>query len=121
MSYYIAVLKKYATFTGRARRSEYWYFALFNIIFSIVAIVLDNVLGVAFEEIGYGFIYLAYLLGVILPSLSVLVRRLHDTGKSGFWFFISFIPLVGGIILLVFLVKDSDAEENAYGPNPKVA
>ncbi len=119
MNWYLTVLKKYAEFSGRARRTEYWMFVLFNIIFSIVAIILDNVLGTAIESVGYGLFYILYLLAVLLPSLAVTVRRLHDIGKSGGWIFIALIPLIGSIWLLVLLATDSQPGENQYGPNPK--
>ena len=119
MNWYLTVLKKYAEFSGRARRKEYWMFVLFNIIFFIVAIILDNILGTAIENVGYGLFYFLYGLAVIIPSLAVTVRRLHDTGKSGWWIFISLIPLIGGIWLLILLVTDSQPGENPYGPSPK--
>ena len=118
MNWYLAVLKKYAVFSGRARRKEYWMFVLFNIIFSIVAVILDNVFGTAMEEVGYGVIYILYCLAVLIPSLAVTVRRLHDTGRSGWWIFITFIPFIGAIWLLVLLVMDSQAGKNKYGPKP---
>jgi len=121
MSWYIDVLKKYVTFSGRARRKEYWMFVLFNLIFAIVAMVLDNVLGLANEQTGYGIIYTLYTLGVLLPSLAVGVRRLHDIGKSGWWLFISLIPLIGAIWLLVLMATDSQPGDNQYGPNPKTS
>ena len=119
MKWYLKVIKNYAGFSGRARRQEYWMFVLFNIIFAIGAMILDNVLGLAFNGIGYGIIYLLYVLFTLLPSLAVLVRRLHDTGKSGWWFLISFVPLIGSIWLLVLLVKEGVAGSNEYGPDPK--
>lgn len=121
MKYYIQALKNYAVFNGRARRSEYWFFALFNVIALVLAAILDNLLGTAIEGVGYGAFYIIYSLAVILPSLGLLIRRLHDTGRSGFWIFIGLIPLVGGIVLLVFLVQDSQPDENEYGQNPKLA
>jgi len=119
MNWYLEVLKKYAVFSGRARRKEYWFFILFNIIFTIVAMIVDNVFGMAIEGLGYGPIYILYGLAIILPSLGVLVRRLHDTGKSGWFFFITFIPIAGAIWLLVLLCRDSMPGENQYGLNPK--
>ena len=88
-------------------------------IFSVIAMILDNVLGIAMEGIGYGPLYGIYLLAIILPSLAVAVRRLHDIGKSGWMILISLIPLIGGIWLLVLLVTDSNPGNNQYGPNPK--
>jgi len=119
MSWYLTVLRKYAVFSGRARRKEYWMFYLFNMIFAIIAMVLDNVLGIAIEGLGYGPIYLLLFLAVLLPGLGVLVRRLHDVGKSGWFSFISLIPIIGGIWLLIVLCRDSMAGENQYGANPK--
>lgn len=119
MNWYLKVLKQYADFIGRARRKEYWMFVLFNMIFSVIAMILDNILGIAMEGIGYGPLYGIYLLAIILPSLAVAVRRLHDIGKSGWMILISLIPLIGGIWLLVLLVTDSNPGDNQYGPNPK--
>jgi len=119
MNWYLAVLKNYAGFSGRARRKEYWMFVLFNMIFAIVAMILDNVLGIAMEGIGYGPIYGLYLLAILIPSLAVGVRRLHDVGKSGWMMFIALIPIIGAIWLLVLFVQDSIPGENKYGANPK--
>jgi uncharacterized membrane protein YhaH (DUF805 family) len=119
MNYYLKVLQNYATFTGRARRSEYWYFVLFNGIFSIVAMILDNVLGIALEGIGYGPLYGLYLLAMLIPGLAVVVRRLHDVGKSGWMYFIVLIPIIGAIWILVLLLTDSQVGSNKWGENPK--
>ena len=119
MSWYLKVMKNYAVFDGRARRKEYWMFILFNMIFAFIAIGLDNILGIANENLGYGAIYILYSLAVFLPSLAVSVRRLHDVGKSGWFFFISLIPFIGAIWLLVLLATDSNAGVNEYGENPK--
>ena len=119
MNWYLKVLKQYADFNGRARRKEYWMFILFNMIFSIVAMILDNILGIAIGGIGYGLLYGLYVLAVLIPSIAVAVRRLHDIGKSGWMILISLIPLIGAIWLLVLLVTDSNSGENEYGPNPK--
>ncbi|MCT2563679.1 DUF805 domain-containing protein [Chryseobacterium herbae] len=120
MKWYLKVLKQYADFTGRARRTEYWMYVLFNMIFAIVAAVLDNLLGLKFnQEIPYGFIYLIYGLATFIPGLAVMVRRLHDVDKSGWWVFISLIPLVGTIWLLVLLATDGTPGANQYGVNPK--
>jgi uncharacterized membrane protein YhaH (DUF805 family) len=120
MNWYIKVLKQYADFKGRARRTEYWMFVLFNIIFAFVAAFLDGLLGLRFSyEVPYGPIYVIYGLAVFIPGLAVLVRRLHDTNKSGWMFLVALIPLVGGIILLVFLASDGTKGENKYGPDPK--
>jgi len=120
MNWYLGVLKKYAVFSGRARRKEYWMFFLFNMVFAIAAAILDNVLGVAIQGLGYGPIYILFGLAVFLPGLAVLTRRLHDVGKSGWFFFIALIPIIGSIWLLVLLCRDGMPGENQYGPNPKV-
>ena len=104
--------QKYADFNGRARRSEYWYFVLFNMIFAIVAMVLDNVLGLSWEGIGYGWLYLLYALATLLPGLSAAVRRLHDVGKSG-WFIL--IPIYN----LILALTAGEVGPNEYGPDPK--
>ncbi|WP_409422662.1 DUF805 domain-containing protein [Pseudaeromonas sp. ZJS20] len=114
MNWYLSVLKKYVTFSGRARRTEYWMFTLFNIIFSIVAGVLDVVLGL-------GFINLIYTLAVLLPAIAVGVRRLHDTDRSGWWMLIGLIPLIGAIVLLVFFCLEGEKQENRFGADPKAA
>lgn len=119
MNWYLKVLKQYADFSGRARRKEYWMFVLFNMIFAIVAMILDNVLGIAMEGIGYGPLYGLYALAMLIPGLAVAVRRLHDVGKSGWMILIALIPLIGAIWLLVLMVTDSNAGENQYGQNPK--
>jgi len=127
MNYYLNALRNYALFSGRARRSEYWYLILFNAIFSLLAVVLDHLLGTSFIintingpiDFYYGYCYLVYALIVFLPSLAVLVRRLHDVGKSGWFFLISLIPIVGAIWLLVLLFTDSVEGPNKYGLNPK--
>jgi uncharacterized membrane protein YhaH (DUF805 family) len=119
MDWYLKVLKQYADFSGRARRKEYWMFALFNMIFAIVAMILDNVLGIAMEGIGYGPLYGLYALAMLIPGLAVGVRRLHDVGKSGWMFLIVLIPLIGAIWLLVLFFTDSQLENNKWGQNPK--
>ena len=119
MNWYLKVLEQYADFKGRARRTEYWMFTLFNVIFGVVAIILDNVLGLAFPFIGYGPLYLLYMLSMLIPSLAVTVRRLHDIGKSGFMFFIVLIPIIGAIWMLILLVTDSQSGANKWGANPK--
>jgi len=114
MSFFEAVavcFRKYADFSGRARRREYWYFLLFN---SIVAGVLNILLG---DE---NVVAAAYSLITLLPGIAVCWRRLHDIGKSGAWWFLAFVPLVGWIFMLVWYCRDSEPGFNAYGPNPKI-
>lgn len=119
MNWYLAVLKNYAGFSGRARRKEYWMFVLFNMIFIIIASILDNILGTTVGVLPYGVFYFLYVLAVFVPGLAVAVRRLHDVGKSGWMMFIVLIPLVGAIWLIVLMVTDSVSGENEYGLNPK--
>ncbi|MBD8081326.1 DUF805 domain-containing protein [Chryseobacterium caseinilyticum] len=120
MKWYLKVLKQYADFNGRARRTEYWMYLLFNMIFAAVAAVLDNILGLKFSpEIPYGYIYLLYGLAVFLPGLGVAVRRLHDVGKSGWFMLIALIPIIGGIWLIVLMATDGTPGRNEYGVNPK--
>jgi uncharacterized membrane protein YhaH (DUF805 family) len=119
LDWYLEVLKKYAVFSGRARRKEYWYFALFSTLITIGLIIIDNVTGTFSEEAGMGLLGGIYTLGILIPSIAVIVRRLHDTSRSGWWFWIALIPIIGAIVLFVFLVSDSKPEENQYGPSPK--
>ena len=120
MNWYFQVLKKYAVFDGRARRKEYWYFVLFNSIIGFVLGLIESLAGIA-PEMGYSVLGLIYGLAVLLPGLGVGIRRLHDTGRSGWWLFISLIPLIGAIILLILMATDSQEGTNQYGPSPKIA
>jgi uncharacterized membrane protein YhaH (DUF805 family) len=119
MNWYLQVLRKYAEFNGRARRKEYWMYVLFNIIFLIVAAIIDNLTGTTIGELPYGLFYFGYTLAVLIPGLAVGVRRLHDIGKSGWFMFLALIPIVGAIWLLVLFCKDGVTGANEYGPNPK--
>ena len=139
MNWYVEVLRKYAVFSGRSRRREYWLFTLFS---SIIAAVLDyldrflsspmipisgfgtppNALGPAAPGstvIAIGLLGVLYSLALLVPSLAVSVRRLHDLGRSGWWLLIGLVPVIGIIVLTVFALQDSEPGENAYGPNPK--
>ncbi|MEL6592117.1 MAG: DUF805 domain-containing protein [Bacteroidota bacterium] len=120
MEWYLKALRQYADFRGRARRKEYWMYILFHLMF-ICAFVF---LGVVFENYMGSFslspmLLGIYVLGTIIPTFAVLVRRLHDTNRSGWNFLIRFIPLIGDILLLVFLVDEGDPGPNRYGPDPK--
>lgn len=122
-----SVFSQYATFSGRARRSEYWFFYLFNILAVFIFMILGAILGGIFGGgsgaaggLGVGYIlYILYALAAFIPSLAVTVRRLHDTNRSGVNILWVLLPLVGGIILLVFMLSDSYPGQNQYGPNPK--
>lgn len=117
MKWYLIALQNYSDFTGRARRTEYWMFVLFNFLFSILAFVIDAFLEYYIEI--FGLVFMTYSLVMIIPSLSLSVRRLHDTGNSGWMYFINLIPLIGGIWFLVLCLTDSDFDTNKWGPNPK--
>ncbi len=119
MKWFQAVLRKYATFSGRAQRAEYWYFMLYYLLIYMALAVIDFLTGSFGSEAGIGLLTGIFSIGMILPSLAVGVRRLHDTSRSGWWMLIGLVPLVGGIVLLVFFVQDSHAGINEYGPNPK--
>ncbi|MEZ7826779.1 MAG: DUF805 domain-containing protein [Aquiluna sp.] len=111
---------RYTMFKGRSRRSEYWFIQLFLIITNLAAAAIDLALmGGDVDRFiangGGGILGLIWILVTILPALAVLVRRLHDTGRSGWWALIGLVPLVGGVVLFVFSVLDSTAEENQYG------
>ena len=115
MNWYLEVLKKYAVFSGRARRKEYWMFILFNMIIAVALGIIEGLVG------SPGVVGTLYSLAVLIPSIAVLVRRLHDTDRSGWWILIGFIPVIGFIVLLVFTIQDSKPGKNQYGDNPKEA
>ncbi|MBC7679022.1 MAG: DUF805 domain-containing protein [Pseudorhodobacter sp.] len=107
------VIGKYADFSGRARRSEYWFWTLAVFLGYVVAAILTQIAGI------FEVLLVLFYLAVLVPTIAVGVRRLHDTGKSGWFILLGLIPLVGGIVLLVFTVSDSTPGDNEYGPNPK--
>jgi uncharacterized membrane protein YhaH (DUF805 family) len=120
MNAYISVLTHYAVFQGRAQRKEFWMFVLFDTIIGIIlniidVIIMSNITG------SINWLTIIYALALLIPSISVTVRRLHDTDHSGWWFFILLIPILGAILLFVFMILDSDSPENHYGENPKIA
>ena len=120
MNYYIdCITKKYACFSGRARRKEYWMFVLFNFIAASVAGFIGGLLVRVTGVVAFSFLSTIYNLAVLIPGLAVCFRRLHDIGKSGWWVLIGLVPFVGWIVLLVFACLDSQPGENKYGPNPK--
>ena len=120
MNWYLEVLKKYAVFSGRARRKEYWMFTLFSFIISCVLVFVEGL--AASQGVVTLFVVTGlYSLAVMIPSMAVSFRRLHDTNRSGWWVLIALIPLIGNIVLLVFTVQDSQPNENQYGSNPKAA
>lgn len=125
METYLRPWKKYADFHGRATRSEYWTFVLINylVLFALVygSILSDGGMS-EYQEYQtdpsldlWFFLYLGFAMAVLIPTVAVAVRRLHDTGKSGFWYFICFVPLIGGLALLFFMLQDSQPEDNQFG------
>lgn len=116
MNWYLHALKNYATFSGRATRSEFWFFMLFNIIISICL----GIIGLLFDETNVlsGILQAIYSLAVLIPNIAVASRRLHDINKSGWWQLIIIIPLIGAILLLIYYCTDSK-EDNKYGINTK--
>jgi uncharacterized membrane protein YhaH (DUF805 family) len=121
MNYYLMVLKKYAVFSGRSGRKEFWMFVLVNILIMVGIGIIENMAGLAQESGSGGPISGLYSLAVLIPSLAVAVRRLHDTNRSGWNILWGLIPLVGAIVLIVFYAQEGQAVANQYGPNPKEA
>lgn len=115
MNWYLKVIKQYADFNGRARRTEYWIFVLMNFIITLILTSLDNLMG----SIGIGVLSLLYSFFIIVPSLAVTVRRLHDIGKSGWMILVVLIPFIGAIWLLILMATVGTSKENDYGPSPK--
>ena len=115
MDWFKKGLRNYANFSGRARRKESWYFVLVQMGLVIIAMILDAII---FNS-ETGLFYIVVALGLFLPGLAVTIRRLHDTSRSGWWFLISILPLIGSIILLVFLASDTKFETNQWGPPAK--
>ncbi len=116
----------YATFTGRARRSEYWFVQLFLVLTNVAAglvdlYLMDGDIDRFIANGGGGIVGLVWIVVTIVPALAVLARRLHDTNKTAWWLLIGLVPVAGGIVLLVFALIDSDPGDNRYGPSPKVA
>lgn len=118
MEWYLKVINSYSDFSGRSRRKEYWMFFLINSIFSIIGFYLDNILGTAWT-IGYGPIYVGYGLAVLIPSLAVAIRRLHDVGKSGWYYLLVLLPIIGPIWLIVLFATEGEQGDNRFGSNPK--
>jgi len=124
MEWYLKVMRdNYANFSGRARRKEYWMFVLVQTIVMIGLMILDSVLGLDFElqgiSLGYGYLYLIGIIVHFIPSLSVVVRRLHDVGKSGWFYLLILIPVIGWIWLLILYCIEGQKEDNKWGPDPK--
>ncbi len=121
MQWYIDVLKKYAVFDGRARRKEYWMFVLFNVITSIILGIVDRIIGTDYGSSGSGMLSSIYSLAVLLPTIGVAIRRMHDTNRSGWWILINLIPCIGWIWFIVLAAQEGGVGDNQYGPDPKAA
>ncbi|WP_416191706.1 DUF805 domain-containing protein [Neisseria sp. CCUG12390] len=119
MSWYLKVLKNYAGFGGRARRKEFWMFTLVNVIIAFVLGMVDAVLGTFDPETGIGLLGAVYALAVLLPSIAVTTRRLHDTNRSGWWQLLYFIPLIGVLVVLIFTLLEGTPGDNHFGADPK--
>lgn len=115
MDWYIKVMQNFLVFTGRARRKEYWMFGLINFLITIGLGMAESMVGLP------GTLSSFYALVVLVPSIAVSVRRLHDTGRSGWWMLLNFLPVLGTIVLIVFFIFDSEEGTNEYGPYPKGA
>lgn len=121
MSYYLEAFRKYAVFNGRSRRAEYWYFVLFNLIVGLVLAAIDALLGTFSASANIGLLSGIYSLAVIIPTIALTVRRLHDTDRTGWWVLINLVPFIGSIVILIFALLDSTPGSNRFGPNPKGA
>lgn len=126
MNWYLEVLRKYAVFSGRARRTEFWTFTLVNIVVATLLAFVDNSSGLTVSigvtaAYGVGILSSLYSLAVLVPHLAVTVRRLHDTGRSGWWWLIGLVPVIGAVVLIIFAAQDSQPGSNEYGANPKSA
>jgi uncharacterized membrane protein YhaH (DUF805 family) len=119
MHWYLEAFRKFADFHGRARRKEYWMFMLFNVLFIMVAAVVDVLTGTVGAIGTFGLVGGVYGLAIVIPGLAVTVRRLHDTGRSGWWLLISFVPFIGVFVLLFLVVLNSQPAANRFGENPK--
>ncbi|HEY2190834.1 MAG TPA: DUF805 domain-containing protein [Actinomycetospora sp.] len=127
MQWYLKALRQYADFSGRARRTEFWMFVLVNVIISVILGIIDSAIGTASlyaaggtASYSPGILGGIYGLAVLIPSIAVTVRRLHDTDRSGWWFFIQLIPVVGAIVMLVFACLEGTRGPNRFGADPKM-
>ena len=119
MNYFLDALKNYVTFTGRATRQQYWMYILFYIVFYFVAVMIDINLGQFDKEKMAGFISTIYTFGLLLPTIAILARRLHDIGRSSWWILLIIIPVLGSLVILIFTLIDSQKGENEYGMSLK--
>ena len=123
MNWYHEVLRKYAVFGGRARRMEYWFFNLINLFIVILLVIIEWAAGWVFVSSAgerIGILSSVYNIAILIPALSVTTRRLHDTGRSGWWMLINLIPLIGSIVVIIILAEKGEHGRNKYGPDPKM-
>lgn len=120
MKWFVSVARNFS-FSGRARRREYWMFVLFVVLIEIILGVVDHALGTRSEEGGIGFLGGIFALGILIQSIAVAVRRLHDTGRSGWWILINLLPILGSIVWLILMLLEGEPRDNRYGPDPKRA
>jgi uncharacterized membrane protein YhaH (DUF805 family) len=119
MEWYLKALKNYAGFGGRAQRKEFWLYILFYVLFGTAVGLIEMMLGMRGPEGQGGPLSLLYALAFLVPTIAVAVRRLHDSGRTGWWLLLGFIPILGALVLIFFYVLDSEPGDNPYGPNPK--
>lgn len=115
MQWFILAMKNFRNFSGRARRKEYWMFFLFYMILAMVFSFVDIVLGLPAIFLNI------FIIVMLVPTIAICVRRLHDTGRSGWWYLINFVPVIGFIVWLVFTVQAGETQDNRFGPDPKAA
>lgn len=121
MTWFLMALNKYATFSGRSRRKEYWMFTLFSVLISVGMAIIDTLVGTYNAAAGIGLLQGLFVLAILVPSIALAARRLHDTGRSGWLQLLFIIPLVGIVLWIIWMAKDGDYGVNKYGPNPKTA
>lgn len=121
MKWFIKAIELCTDFEGRAHREEYWMFVLFNIIFGVGLSIIDSIFGLKYDQFEFGILSTIYSLLIFIPALAAAVRRLHDTGKSGWWMLLVFVPILGAIWLVILLATEGEHGKNSYGENPRVA
>jgi|RhiMethySRZTD1v2_1073278.scaffolds.fasta_scaffold99419_5 uncharacterized membrane protein YhaH (DUF805 family) len=119
MTWALMPLQKYAVFSGRSRRKEFWMFVLFTFVVEIVLAIIDAIIGTYNTALGIGLLSGLFYLAILVPSIALNTRRLHDIGKSGWFQLLFIIPIVGFILWIIWMVRDSDDGVNKYGPSPK--
>ena len=119
MTWALMPLQKYAVFTGRSRRKEFWMFVLFTFVVEIILAIIDAIIGTYNTAVGMGLLSGLFYLAILVPSIALNTRRLHDIGKSGWFQLLFLIPIVGFILWIIWMVRDGDEGMNQYGPSPK--